>query len=127
MDVGKMVQMLKRHPKSWKMGMIATHLGIVRGSSLTGRNVYKVEVTFDTNKIRSIISDIKLLDGIIDVSVDFNAGVLQVGEEIMAVAVAGDTREHVFPALIQAVERIKTEASRKKEFFDPGEEHNGHD
>jgi molybdopterin synthase catalytic subunit len=35
----------------------------------------------------------------------------------MAVAVAGDIRENVFPALIQTVDRLKAEASKKKELF----------
>ena len=55
------------------------------------------------------------MPGIIDVLVEVSGGTLKVGEEIMAVAVGGDTREHVFPALIQAVDRIKSEGSRKSE------------
>jgi molybdopterin synthase catalytic subunit len=39
-----------------------------------------------------------------------------VGEEIMAVVVAGDIRENVFPAFVTAVNRIKKEASKKKEY-----------
>jgi molybdopterin synthase catalytic subunit len=35
----------------------------------------------------------------------------------MAVAVAGDIRENVFPALARTVDEIKAKASRKKEFF----------
>ncbi|HUU80170.1 MAG TPA: molybdenum cofactor biosynthesis protein MoaE [Acidobacteriota bacterium] len=53
----------------------------------------------------------------IEVLVEAYGGLLKVGEDVMAVAVGGDTREHVFPALITAVNRIKEEATRKKEFF----------
>jgi len=31
--------------------------------------------------------------------------------------VGGDTREHVFPALIETVNRIKVQGGRKKEIF----------
>ena len=44
-----------------------------------------------------------------------NPGKLKVGDEVMAVAVGGDTREHVFPALVKAVDRIKVEATKKRE------------
>ena len=44
-------------------------------------------------------------------------GRLSVGDEIMAVVVGGDTREHVFPALMDAVNRIKAEGTKKKELF----------
>jgi molybdopterin synthase catalytic subunit len=67
--------------------------------------------------LEKIINDTKLMPGIIDVLVETYAGHLRVGDDILAVAVAGDIREHVFNALIYAVDRIKTEASKKKEIF----------
>ena len=35
----------------------------------------------------------------------------------ISVVVGGDTRDHVFPALVETVNRIKTEAAKKKELF----------
>jgi len=55
------------------------------------------------------------MPGIAEVLVETRQGRLNVGEEILAVVVAGDIRENVFPALVSAVNRIKKEASRKKE------------
>ncbi len=57
------------------------------------------------------------MPGIIEVLVDTCDGQLDVGDEIMAVVVGGDIRDHVFPTLIKTVERIKKEGSRKKEAF----------
>ena len=37
------------------------------------------------------------------------------GEEFVAVVVAGDIRDNVFPALFDAVNRFKTEAVTEKE------------
>ena len=37
-------------------------------------------------------------------------------DEVLAVAVAGETREAVFPALVQTVDRLKSEAARKREY-----------
>ena len=120
MDVKKMIERLLAHPDHEKIGMIASHLGIVRGVSRNGQDVSGIQVKHDQKIIDSIINDIKLLPGIIDVLVDTNEGHLKVGDQILAVAVAGDLREHVFPALIETVNRLKKEASTKKELFSVG-------
>ena len=97
--------------------MIASHLGVVRGFSLNGGTVTEIEVLFDEKSVDNIINEIKAMEGIVDVKIVTYGGRLKVGDEVMAVVVGGDTREHVFPALEDAVNRIKKEASKKKEFF----------
>ena len=116
MDIHRMIATLKSHPDARKIGMIASHLGVVRGTSRDGRPVESVEVAYDRDRLGKIMGYIRGLPGIVDALVEFQEGRLQVGDEILAVAVAGDIREHVFDALIQAVNRIKAEASRKKEY-----------
>ena len=44
MDVQEMINTLKGHPDSGKIGLIATHLGVVRGTSRNGLEVTGVEV-----------------------------------------------------------------------------------
>lgn len=117
MDIDRMLKIVKDHPDSSKMGMIATHMGLVRETSLNGGLVKEINVRFDREIIETIIKDTKAMPGIVEVLVDTCDGQLSVGEEIMAVVVGGDIRDHVFPALIKAVERIKREGSRKKEVF----------
>ncbi|MCD4717292.1 MAG: molybdenum cofactor biosynthesis protein MoaE [Desulfobacterales bacterium] len=117
MNLNKIIQTLKEHPDYPKMGMIASHLGVVRGTSLNGRPVTGIEVVFEEGLIHETTSDIENMPGIIKVMIETNEGSLNVGDEIMAVVVGGDTREHVFPALMTAVDRIKSECSRKKELF----------
>jgi len=117
MDLNKIIRTLKEHPDYPKMGMIANHLGVVRGTSLNGRPVTGIEVTFDEDMIQETIIDIEKMPGIIKVIVEINGGTLRVGDEIMIVVVGGDTREHVFPALMAAVDRVKSECSTKREFF----------
>ncbi len=117
MNLNKIIQTLKEHPDYPDMGMIASHLGVVRRTSLNGRPVTGIEVMFEEGAIRKTISDIENMPGIVKVIIETNEGSLNVGDEIMAVVVGGDTREHVFPALMAAVDRIKSECSRKKEFF----------
>ena len=115
MDLNRMIESLRAHPEHEKMGMIASHLGIVRGVSRNGRAVSGIEVVHDHKVIDDIILDIKKLPGIIEVIVDTNEGHLDVGDQILAVVVAGDLRENVFPALVETVNRLKKEASKKKE------------
>lgn len=116
-DLNRMIQTLKEHPDYSKMGMIASHLGVVRGNSLNGQEVIGIEVKFDQNTIDKILSETKELSGIIDVLIEISTGHLNVGDDIMAVVVGGDTREHVFPALMAAVNSIKTYGTKKKELF----------
>ena len=117
MNINSMIKDLRARPDSGKMGMITCHLGVVRGTSRNGRKVTDIEVTYDHGIIKEIVCDIKRKPGIIGVTVDTNEGTLKVGEEILAVVVGGDIRENVFPALVETVNRIKAEASRKQEVF----------
>ena len=117
MDLNEMIIKLKQHPESHRVGMIASHVGVVRGTSRDGREVTGIEVVYDHNVLENIVSDIKKMPGIVDVIVDTNEGHLAIGDDVLAVAVAGDIREHVFSALMDAVNRIKAESSRKKESF----------
>lgn len=117
MDLAKIIQTFKDHPDYHKMGMIASHLGVVRENSLNGRTVRGIEIVFDRDMIDKIISETKEMQGIYQVMVEVSEGKLEVGDEIMAVVVGGDTREHVFPALIETVNRIKVQGGRKKEIF----------
>ena len=117
MDIQEMVNKLKGHPDSNKIGVIATHLGVVSDPSGESEGTTGVEVTFDYDIMANIINDIKSMSGIIEVIVNTTEGELHVGDEIIAVAAAGDTRGNVFSALIKAVDRIKTEATKKKEFM----------
>ena len=115
MDLNRMIEKVRAHPEHEKIGMIASHLGIVRGVSRNGRDVSGIEVVHDQRIIDDIILNIKELPGIIEVIVETNEGHLEVGDHILAVAVAGDLRENVFPALIETVNRLKKEASKKRE------------
>jgi molybdopterin synthase catalytic subunit len=117
MDINAMIEALKAQPHADRIGMIATHLGVVRGSSRDGREVTGIEVTYDPKAVEAVKHDIKKLPGILDVLVETREGRLGIGEDLLAVAVAGDIREHVFSALVQAVDRLKKEAGRKREFF----------
>lgn len=117
MDVSRMIGEMKRHPAYHQMGMIATHMGVVRETSLDGRKVKSVQVTFHHDILQKIRDEGKKLPGIVEVFIETRDGVLNVGDEIMVVMVGGDTREHVFPALVDIVDQIKRQGAAKQEAF----------
>jgi molybdopterin synthase catalytic subunit len=115
MDINKMIEGIKLHPEYGKVGMIASHCGIVRSFSRDGSTVTGMDVYFDDEKIQEILDDIKSRPGIVEALIDTKRGRLTAGEEFVAVLVAGDIRDHVFPALFDAVNRLKAEAVTEKE------------
>jgi len=118
MDLTRMIQVMKEHPLYPDMGMIASHLGVVRATSLGGDRVNAIEIEFDPDEITKIADETRKMPGIVEVLIETaEAGRLSVGHDIMAVVVGGDTREHVFPALIDTVDRIKKRGAKKREFF----------
>jgi len=110
-----MIERVKKNTDPSKVGMITSHLGVVRRTSRDGREVTSLEVAYDQEALQAVVRDIKQMPGIAEVLVETREGCLSVGEEILAVVVAGDIRDNVFPALVNAVNRIKKEASKKKE------------
>ena len=117
MNIQDMIEKVKSHPESDKIGMITSHLGIVRGHSRDGRDVSAVQVVYEKGQLEKIINEMKGRDGIIEVLVQFNEGRVELGDELLAVVVAGDLRENVFPVLTETVDRIKSSACRKKEEY----------
>ncbi len=117
MNLNTMIENIKAHPDYRNVGMIASHLGMVRSFSRDGGTVSGMDVHFDERKIEDIIKDIKSRPGIVEILIETNRGHLAVGDEIVAVVVAGDIRDNVFPALFDAVNRLKTEASTETEFI----------
>ena len=114
-DLNRMIETTKANPNFHKAGMIASHLGIVRSFSRNGKAVSGIDVEFDNERIDEIMRDIKSRPGIVDILIETNNGQLMVGDEIVTIMVAGDTRDNVFPALIDAINRLKSEAATEKE------------
>ena len=117
MKLEEMVTQIKAHPRIGEAGMILCHNGIVRGTSRDGRKVSMIKLKVNPEALTSIISEIKSRPGIIEVMAEVNEGTLKIGEDIMRVAVAGDIRDHVFPALQDLVQQIKQQINEKEEFI----------
>ena len=117
MELEEMVARIKAHPRIRDAGMILCHNGIVRGTSRDGRKVKEIKVKVNHETLTKIISEIKSRPGIIEVLVEVNEGTLEVGDDIMAVAIAGDIRDNVFPALQDLIHNIKQQITEKEEII----------
>ncbi len=98
-----------------KIGMILTHVGVVRGSSRGGQKVSEVKVRADAQKLEEILAKTRQMKGIFAVEAYLREGVLKVGEILMILVVAGDFRENVFEALRWCLNEIKREVTSKEE------------
>lgn len=104
------------------VGAIGVFVGVVRGKTLEGNEVRKLEVEAYEEKaelmLSRIRSDLIKRKGIADVRIYHNVGEFEPGEDLVYVIVVGAHRSSVFSVLRQAVERYKHEAPFfKKEYL----------
>jgi len=104
----------KSKPAFRKAGAIAVFVGVVRGETLKGEKVQKLELQAYQEKADDVLTNIcdnlRKKPGIVDVQIHHLLGEFSVGEDIVYVLVAGSHREEVFPVLEEAVERYKKDA-----------------
>lgn len=117
-----MIKAVKDRQDFRKAGAIVLFVGVVRGETLKGEQVQKLELEAYEEKANEVLADIckdsKNREGIVDVQIHHLLGEFRVGEDLVYVLVAGSHRKHVFPVLEEAVERYKKEAPIfKKEYI----------
>ncbi len=117
MDISKTIAAMKQDPEfAENVGMVLIHNGTVRGWSRGDHSpVSKIEVTADEDKVEQIRTQIEQMEGIFRVVVEAHSGVMQPGDDLLFLIVAGDIRENVKPSLALLLDRIKAEAISKKE------------
>lgn len=117
MDISKTIQSLKKEPGfNDNVGMILVHNGVVRSWSRKDRSrVSRIEVTPDFDKIEEIRQRFEKKTGIFRIIVQANKGILQPGDDLLFIIVAGDIRENVKPVLSDILDTIKSEAVSKRE------------
>ncbi len=117
MSVNQMIQRIKQRSDAAGIGMILTHVGIVRDSARDGRAVSGLRVEVDREALDRVLSRERQSPGIFDILVEIEQGkALGVGDEIMRLVVAGDIRDHVIPALERTLSAIKETVTQKTEY-----------
>jgi molybdopterin synthase catalytic subunit len=110
-----MIRRVKARPDYDGVGMILCHNGVVRGTARDGAPVRELTVRVDRRRLEEILTEMRDRPGIVEVLAEVREGTFRVGDDVMYVVVAGDFRENVFAALMDAVNRIKAEVTRKTE------------
>jgi molybdopterin synthase catalytic subunit len=117
MGLSALIDRVKSHPDYAKVGMILCHNGVVRETSRDGRRVSGLTVTVDREALDAILAEQRQRSGIVDILVEIREGLLEVGDDLMFIVVAGDLRDHVIPVLEDTLNAIKKRVTRKKEYF----------
>ncbi|MGD9131162.1 MAG: molybdenum cofactor biosynthesis protein MoaE [Candidatus Bathyarchaeota archaeon] len=114
LSLSKLLKSIKERADFRRAGAIATFVGVVRGETLDGENVERLELQAyeeEANRVLGgICEELKKREGIVDVQIHHFVGEFGVGEDLVYVVVAGAHRENVFGVLREAVERYKSEA-----------------
>ena len=99
-----------------ELGMILIHNGIVRATSKDGKSVKGMHLSYDSERLNSLIEDYGKKDGIVAINAWINEGSLKVGDDIMCVLVAGRLRTDVLPIFEEIISKIKKEVVSEMEF-----------
>ncbi len=121
MDISKTISELKARPDfSDHVGMLLIHNGTVRSWSRKDHStVQSIEVVPDRRMINALRDEYLQCEGIYEIIIETNEGMLTPGDDLLFIVVAGDLRENVKPVLAELLDRIKAEAVSKREW--PGE------
>jgi molybdopterin synthase catalytic subunit len=98
-----------------KVGMIACHNGVARGTSRAGQAVEYLDIDVDGQVWDKVLRELREAPGIVALEAHLFTGRRFVGDDVMYIAVAGDIRENVLPVLEKAINRLKKEAVKKRE------------
>jgi molybdopterin synthase catalytic subunit len=111
--LSELLKSVKERTDFHRAGAIATFVGIVRGETLDGEDVTRLELEAyeeQANKVLGgICEELKKREGVIDVQIHHFVGEFTVSEDLVYVVVAGAHRQNVFGVMQEAVERYKSE------------------
>ncbi len=118
MDIATMMDQVKAHPDFSKAGMVLCHNGVVRENTREGRAVTGLKVQVDHERLDRIVAEQKARPGIIEILVHIEEDKsLKVGDDVMYLVVAGDIRENVIETLTDTLNLIKSQATRKTQYY----------
>jgi molybdopterin synthase catalytic subunit len=115
MMINRWIEEIKLRANPEELGMILVHNGIVKATSKLGKPVRGMKLSYDKDKLDSIIPTFKQKTGIVDIKVWINAGDLEVGDDIMFLIVAGKFRTDVLPVFEELLSVIKREIVTEQE------------
>jgi molybdopterin synthase catalytic subunit len=118
-----LVARIRRSPRLKEAGAIGTFTGLVREMAGNERTTALEFESFDAvmkERIRAIEEDLKKRKGILDVIIFHKTGHIDAGEDIVFIVILSGHRDELFPALRDAIERVKAEVPIWKKEFTAG-------
>ena len=94
----------------------------IRDSEKTSRLEFEKYESEASKALDRIRKEIKQKEGILEVLIHQKTGIIEAGEDIVYIVIAAAHRTELFPALSEAIERIKAEAPIWKKEFTEKEE-----
>lgn len=125
-----LIKKARKNPAIRKAGAIGTFTGIVRelaGNEKTSKLEFEKYEPEASKVLDQIREELKQKEGILEVLIHHKTGVIKAGEDIVYIVVASAHRAELFPALSEAIERLKIEAPIWKKEFTEKEEFWVHD
>ncbi len=117
-NASTLIEQIKNHPDYHKAGMILCHNGVVRQTSREGQEVTGLTIDVDHSRLEQILEEQKNRPGIVEILIHiFEGQTLSVGDDVMYLVVAGNIRENVLAVLTDTLNLVKSEVTRKKQFF----------
>lgn len=110
--LNSLIHKIRRSNDMEKAGAIGTFTGIVRavsGDTLTEFLEFEEYGGLARQKMDEICARLKQKEGIVEVLMHHRTGIIRAGEDIVYIVVAASHREYLFPALSEAIERLKAE------------------
>jgi len=118
MNIVSMLDQIKKHPDYPKVGMVLCHNGVVRATTREGEAVTGLTLTVDHQRLAQILAKQRATSGIVEILVHIEEKKhLAVGDDVMFLVVAGDIRETVIKTLTDTLNQIKSEVTKKTQFF----------
>jgi molybdopterin synthase catalytic subunit len=115
--IAEWINEIKKTTDPEQLGMIIVHNGIVRGTSKDGNAVSAMRLSYDRQKLDACVNKMKGREGIADIRVWINEGMLNVGDDIMCLLVAGRFRTDVLPVLQELLAYIKNQIVHEEEMY----------
>jgi len=113
--VEKWIREIKDQCPAEALGMILIHNGIVRATGKDGGPVHAMRLSYDREGLDRAVQEASRKEGVAAVRVWINEGVLDVGDDIMNLCVAGRFRTDILPVFEALLKTVKADIVREEE------------
>jgi molybdopterin synthase catalytic subunit len=99
------------------LGMILVHNGVVRSTSTNGKSVKSIKLSHDKDALDCCVQKLKNGKGFRDQGMGIYHGILNIGDNIMYLLVAGRFRTDVLMVLQELLSTIKSKVVHEEEYY----------